>query len=133
MGALNDVIQDLTALNELGADGFAPKSPEALAVLWTTIELHPALKACDLPLGDMKKAGITVSALDQAFGESFAALRGKPRLPSLEQRVDYTVKTVRDNGQPDFTAEIFQGAAKFAGYAVRAEEAEDVGGGQEEY
>jgi hypothetical protein len=133
MGALNDVIQDVTTLNELRADGFAPKSPEAIAVLWTTIELHPGLRACDLPLEDMKKAGLTVSGLDQAFGDSFAALRGKPRLPSLEQRVEYTVKTARDNGQPDFTAEIFQGAAKFAGFAVQAEQAEDVGGGPEEY
>jgi hypothetical protein len=133
MGALNDVIQELTRLNELGADGFAPKSPEAIAVLWSTIELHPGLRACDLPMEDMKTAAVTVNSLDQAFGESLAALRGKPRLPSLEQRVEYTLKTVRDNGQPDFTAEIFQGAAKFAGNAVQAEQAEDVGGGQEEY
>jgi hypothetical protein len=114
LGALNEAIVELPDLNELGADGFAPSTPEALEPLWTTAASLPNLVACDLPVADMEALKVRPENISAYFGEVIQILRERARLSTAEQRVELTLRTIQAGADPEFSDEIFSEAAQMA-------------------
>jgi hypothetical protein len=114
LGALNETITELSDLNELGADGFAPSTAEALEPLWTTAATLPNLVACDLPIADMEGLKTRPENVSAEFAEAIQNLRGRARLSTAEQRVELTLRTIRAGADPEFSDEVFFEAAQIA-------------------
>lgn len=107
IAALDGLIRQLPQLNELVADGFGPQTPSALAALWKTVSLHPAIQACDLPTEDLRSLGLTIKKLDQGTQEAFTILHAKARASTTSQRVEFTIASLRENLEIPMTADIF--------------------------
>jgi hypothetical protein len=111
MGALYSLFAELPNLNEIGADGFKAEGRDSVRALWGAISQLPTLVACDLPQRDAKNLNIPLTAFGPEFVESYMVIKAKPRLTTLEQRIDYTLRVIRENQVPDTSAELFQNAA----------------------
>jgi hypothetical protein len=112
LGALNELIPELPALNELGADGFRPALPAALEPLWTTASTLPNLVACDLPLADLEALNMPPSHIGGIFPDAFENLQARARLSTAEQRVQITLRSLTEKPEPEFSDEIFLEAAQ---------------------
>jgi hypothetical protein len=112
LGALNEVTGGLLELNELGADGFRPGSPESLAPLWTTVATLPNLVACDLPIGDMDDLAAEPSQVSVNFPAVLANLKSRARLSTVEKRLHLTRSTIVEGKEPEFSDEIFLEASQ---------------------
>lgn len=107
LGALNQLLSQLTNLNELSADGFLPENPAAVAAFWTTVSQCPQIVACDLPSDDFRHLGITPNRLDPQTQKAFAIVKGKHRPTCALQRVDYSIRSL-EQGAGEFGPEIYK-------------------------
>jgi hypothetical protein len=132
LGALCEVVPQLSDLNELGADGFRPSTPEALEPLWTAVATLPNIVACDLPTADMEALTVAPEQVSPVFAEAVANLRARARLSTVEQRFRCTLESIR-RGEPEFSDEVFLEASQMnwgsGGYQHGGEAAECVAPG----
>lgn len=117
--ALNETIQRLDNLVELGFDGFNldESNQKALFAFLTAIKNHRSLKTFDYPEKSLKSVGFDESKTSQVNTQLLGWMKRQSRLTTGNRRVEYQLRQMRMGDQDvDDSPDLFKKAAEMGNY-----------------
>lgn len=100
LNVFKDVINNLTALTEITADGFVPQTKESFIGFWESVVKHPSIKAIDKPCIDyiyLRDQKIITNDDRIVLMPIFSEIRKMPKASNSIQREEYIKMMITEN------------------------------------
>lgn len=100
LNVFKDVINNLTALVEITADGFMPKKKDTFLGFWESVVRHPSIKAIDKPSADyvnLRDQKIITNDDRSSLQPVFSEIRKMPKSSNPIQREEFIKMLITEN------------------------------------